>query len=165
MDAANSVAIFAEENQQRYFRYLFLLQFIAAIPFLWFAHATGKVHSQLLLHGRTTAGTVIALVPVHFRSSSGSSSTAYEPVVTFHAGAPSGDDEYRFQEWKATRITPSVGAAVPVLFDPNDPDTAMVDRGYMNYLPWAPCAFIGLFLVVVATKGLFVLLFRRQAAS
>src|SRR5215467_8914679 len=106
---ASQIALLAE-NRNRILRFAFLFQFIAAIPFLWFAYTTGKVHSQLLVRGRTTMGTVVAVVPVDYRSSSGSSSTSYEPVVTFHASAPAADDEYRFQEWKATRIAPSVGS-------------------------------------------------------
>ncbi|GAC1639592.1 MAG: hypothetical protein NVS9B14_20850 [Candidatus Acidiferrum sp.] len=88
------------------------------------------------------------------------SSTSYEPVITFTADAPRAD-EFRFQEWKATKTTPTVGTKVPVLYDPQDPEIAMMDRGYLNYLPWAPCAAIGSFLVLVALKGLLTLLFRR----
>jgi hypothetical protein len=161
MDSANSLAIFVEENRQKYFRYLFLLQFIAAIPFLWLAYTTGKQHAQLLLRGRSASGTVAAIVPVRFRSSSGLSSTAYEPVVTFTAGLPPHADEFRFQEWKSTKIAPTVGAKVPVLYDPSDPEIAMVDRGYLNFLPWAPCAAVGGLLFLVAVKGLVALFFHK----
>jgi hypothetical protein len=159
MDAANFLAIFVEENRQKYFRYLFLLQFVASLLLLWLGYTTGRVHAQLLLHGRTTMGTVVAVVPV--RSSSGSRSTAYEPVVTFHVGAPSQDDEFHFQEWKATRIAPSIGTQVSILYDPEDPDTAIVDRGYLNYLPWAPCAAVGSFLFLLAVKGFIALFFHK----
>jgi|ERR1051325_10315817 hypothetical protein len=161
MDAANSLAIFVEENRQKYFRYLFLLQFVAAIPFLWFSYETGKVHARLSLHGSRTRGTIVAVVPVRYSSSSGMSSTAYEPVVTFTAGPGSHADEFRFQEWKATKVAPAIGTNVSVLYDPEDPDIAMLDRGYLNYLPWAPCAAIGAFLVLVAVKGFVTQLFSR----
>ena len=146
-----------EESRNRILRFACLLQFIAAIPFLWFAYATGKTHSQLLLRGSTTTGTIVGGVPVHFSSGSGLSSTAYESVVTFTAGT----DEFRFQEWKARKLPPAIGAKVPVLYDSADPEIAMVDRGYLNYLPWTPCAVIGVFLLLVAFKGLLRLLFRR----
>lgn len=160
MDFATQVAGLAA-NREKVFRYAFLLQFVAAIPFLWFGYITGKVHARILMHGTTARGTVVAVVPVHFSSKSGSSSTAYEAVVTFAAGSPPHADEYRFQEWKATEVRPIIGSQLPVLYDTEDPDTAMVDRGYLNYLPWAPFAAIGVFLFVVATKGLLTLLFRR----
>ena len=143
-------------NRERIFRYAFILQFIAALPFLLFAYSTGKVHTRLLLRGTATTGTVVASVPVQFASGS-SRRTSYEAVVIFMLG----EDQFRFQEWKATKVAPSLGARVPVIYDPADPDIAMVDRGYLNYLPWAPCAVIGSFLALVAFKGLLSLLFSQ----
>jgi len=143
-------------NRERIFRYAFILQFIAALPFLLFAYSTGKVHTRLLLKGAATTGTVVASVPVQFASGS-SRRTSYEAVVVFLLG----EDQFRFQEWKATKVAPTLGTRVSVIYDPADPDVAMVDRGYLNYLPWAPCAVIGLFLLIVAIKGLLTLIFRR----
>src|SRR5262249_37595364 len=140
------------ENRAKILRFAFIFQFIAAIPFLWFANATGKQHVHLLLKGARATGTVVTSVPVHV-----SNSTSYATVVSFSSGS----DQFRFQEWKSERIAPTVGAKVPVLYAPADPDTAMVDRGYVNYLPWAPCAAIGAFLFLVAIKGLLTPLFRR----
>src|SRR5215831_14587399 len=134
MSALNSQVLWLTENRERIFRYAFLLPFVAAIPFLWFGYVTGNVHARLLLDGKATTGTIVAGVPVHFSSRSGSVSTAYESVVIFTVGT----DEFRFQEWKARKLPPAIGAKVPVLFDPADPEMAMVDRGYLNYLPWAP---------------------------
>lgn len=157
----NSQILSLVDNRDKILRYAFLLQFIAAIPFLWFATITGKQHAHLLVSGTHTTGIIVSVVPVRFSSrSSGttrSSSTSYEPVVSFVAG----NDEFRFQEWKGTAISPRIGTKVTVIFDPSDPDIAMMDRGYLNYLPWAPCAAIGLFLLLVATKGLLKVFFRR----
>lgn len=159
MGMTNSHVLWLIANRERIFRYFFIPQFIAAIPFLWFGYATGKVHTHLLFKGAATTGTVVAVVPVQFssRSSSSLSSTAYESVVSFMAG----NDEFRFQEWKATRFAPNIGTHVPVIYDPTDPDVAMVDRGGRNYLPWVPFSAIGIFLFLVALKGLLTLLFRR----
>ena len=161
MSALNSQVLWLTENREKLFRYAFLLQFVAAIPFLWFGYMTGKVHTRILLHGSTASGTVTAVVPVRRSSSSGMSSTAYEPVVAFTAGSGSRSDEYRFQEWKATSVRPIIGSQLPVLYDSEDPDIAMVDRGYLNYFPWAPLAVIGVFLFVVAFKGLLIVFFCR----
>jgi len=159
MGTTNSQVLWLIENREKIFRYFFIPQFIAAIPFLWFGYATGKVHTHLLFKGAATTGTVVAVVPVKFssRSSSLDSSTSYEAVVSF----TSGNDEFRFQEWKATPIAPSIGTRVPVIYDPADPDVAMVDRGLRNYLPWAPFAAIGALLFLVALKGLLTLLLRK----
>lgn len=138
-------------NREKIVRFAFILQFMAAMPLLYLGYSTGKVHARLLLKGATTTGTIVASVPVQFSSGSSSqgSRTSYEAVVAFTVG----DDQFRFQEWKATRYEPSVGSRVPVLYDPTDPHTAMLDRGYWNFLPWAPCSAVGLFLFLVALKG------------
>ena len=157
MDSVSPLINQLTANREKILRYAFVFQFLAALPFLLFAYSTGKVHTRLLLKGAATTGTVVASVPVQFASVSNPGSsrrTSYEAVVVFLVG----EDQFRFQEWKATRAAPSLGARVPVIYDPADPDIAMVDRGYMNYLPWAPCAAIGGFLALVAFKGLLSLL-------
>ena len=156
MDSVSPLINQLTANREKILRYAFVFQFLAALPFLLFACSTGKVHTRLLLRGAATTGTVVASVPVQFASGS-SRRTSYEAVVVFLVG----EDQFRFQEWKATRAAPTLGARVLVFYDPADPDIAMVDRGYLNYLPWAPCAVIGLFLLIVAIKGLLTLIFRR----
>ena len=160
MDSVSPLINQLTANREKILRYAFVFQFLAALPFLLFAYSTGKVHTRLLLRGAATTGTVVASVPVQFASGSTPASsrrTSYEAVVVFLVG----EDQFRFQEWKATRAAPSLGARVPVIFDPADPDIAMVDRGYLNYLPWAPCAVSGGFLAMVAFKGLLSLLFSQ----
>jgi hypothetical protein len=144
-------------NREKLNRYVFILQFVAALPFLLFSYSTGKVHARILMEGIATTGTIVASVPVQFSlgsNSSLSSRTSYEAVVVFTVG----DRQFRFQEWKATKFEPTVGSRVRVLYDPLDPGSAMLDRGYLNSLPWAPSGAIGLFLFLVALKGLLTLL-------
>jgi len=148
-------------NREKLFRYAFLLQFIAAIPFLWFGYATGKVHAQLLVRGTTTSGTVVAVIPVrqYKTSSTGSlysKKVSYELVVEFSDG----NQTTRFQDWPTTSFAETTGSPVRVIYDPAHPLTAIVDRGYWNYLPWAPFAVIGTFLFAVASKGLSTFRFR-----
>jgi hypothetical protein len=160
MDTAdwNSQILSLVANRDKILRYSFLIQFVAAIPFLWFATVTGKQNARLLLKGSGTTGTVVSVVPVQFNTGSGSSSrTSYEAVVSFSAAG----DQFHFQEWKGTRVAPAVGTRVAVIYDSSDPEIAMVDRGYWNFLPWAPCAAIGSFLLLVSLKGLLILLLRR----
>ena len=146
-------------NRGRLFRFVFLLQMLAAFFFLVFAYTTGKDHLHLLRTGIHAQGTIVAFAPVHFVTHSQNSSTTfphlvYMPVVTFRAG----DRLVRFQEWKGSSSRVAVGTPVPILFDPLDPSIAMMDRGLWNWLPWAPCFAIGFLLLLASLKGLFTFL-------
>jgi hypothetical protein len=148
-------------NRARIFRYYFIPQFLAAALFLSFAYATGKVHARLLFTGVHTQGRIVALKPVRFRSRSNTGtshgSTIYEPTVEFALN----DRVLRFQEWKGSESNAGLGWSVPVIYDASDPSFAMLDRGFSNWLPWAPCFAIGLLVGLAAIKGLLVFLFRR----
>ena len=147
-------------NRAKIFRYYFIPQFLAAALFLSFAYATGKTHARLLVTGTRTQGRIVALKPVRFQSRSNSgtshSTTIYEPTVEFTAN----DRVVRFQEWKGSESNAGLGWAVPVIYDPSDASYAMMDRGWWNWLPWAPCFAGGLIVGLAAIKGLFVFLFR-----
>lgn len=141
---------------------MFIPQFLAAAVFLSFAYGTGHVHAHLLLKGATTHGTIVDFRVVHFRQSSASSlsSTIYEPIVEFTAG----DRLARFQEFKGSESRVGLGWSVPVIYDPADPSFAMIDRGFWNWLPWAPCFLIGLPVAFASLKGFFAFLARRAPA-
>jgi hypothetical protein len=147
-------------NRARILRYYFIPQFLAAAVFLSLAFSTGKTHARLLITGARTQGKIVALRPVRFesRSSSGSirTSTIYEPTVEFTAN----DRVVRLQEWKGSESNSGLGWVVPVIYDPSDASCAMMDRGWWNWLPWAPCFAIGFVLALAAGKGLLVFLFR-----
>jgi len=158
MDSANPLFLQLTANREKILRYAFVLQFIAAIPFLWLANVTGKTQATLLLRSKTAPGTVVAVVPFreHKTSASGalySTRTSYDVIVEFNPG----DEPVRFQDRRGTPFAATVGSPVRVIYDPSHPPTAIMDRGYRNYLPWAPCAAIGLFLSLVALKGLLSL--------
>jgi len=40
-----------------------------------------------------------------------------------------------------------------VLYDPEKPSLAMIDRPVWNWIPWAPTLGVGLFLVFVGIRG------------
>jgi len=162
MGAMNPQTLWLIANREKIFRYAFILQFFAAIPFLWLGYTTGNVQARLLLRSQTTIGTVVAVIPVHqYRTSSTGSfysrRTSYELIVEFNDGSQA----VRFQSWPTTSFAETVGSPVRVIYDPGHPLTAIVDRGYWNFIPWAPCLAIGGFLFLVAAKGLLTLLFRR----
>ena len=144
---------------------MFIPQFLAAAVFLSFAYGTGRVHAHLLFKGSSTHGTIVDFRVVHFRQTSGSvtahGTTIYEPIVEF----PSGDRLVRFQEFKGSESRVGLGWSVPVLYDLADPSFAMVDRGFWNWLPWAPCFLIGLPVAIASFKGFMVFLIRRAPAA
>jgi len=162
MAATNPQVLWLAANREKIFRFAFIFQFIAAVPFLWFGYITGNVQSRLLFRSQTASGRVVALIPVpQYRTSSTgtlySRMTSYELIVEFSDGSQT----IRFRSWPTTSFAKTVGSPVQVIYDPSHPLTAIVDRGYWNLLPWAPSAVIGLFLFLVALKGLAALLFRR----
>lgn len=151
-------------NREKIARYLFLPQFLAAAVFLSFAYGTGHVHVHLLFKSASTRGTIVDFRVVHFRQTSGSvtahGTTIYEPIVEFTAG----DRLVRFQEFKGSESRVGLGWSVPVIYDPTDPSFAMMDRGFWNWLPWAPCFLIGLPVAFASLKGLFAFFTPRAPA-
>ena len=147
-------------NREKMARYMFLPQFLAAAVFLCFAYGTGHVHAHLLFKGSSTRGTIVDFRVVHFRQTSGSA-TIYEPIVEF----PVGDRLVRFQEFKGSESRVGLGWSVPVLYDPADPSFAMMDRGFWNWLPWAPCFLIGLPVAFASLKGFLAFFIRRAPAA
>jgi hypothetical protein len=149
-------------NREKISRYAFIPQALVAFLFLGFAYNTGKVHAHVLLRGARTQGIIVGLKPVRMQSSGSTTfaKTIYEPTVKFRAG----DRLVVFQEWKVQSSAGGLGWPVPVLYDPANPSYAMIDRSYLNWLPWAPCFFIGLILAMSSIKGVFAFLPQREPA-
>jgi hypothetical protein len=59
----------------------------------------------------------------------------------------------RFQDWLASNSRG--GGQVDVLYNQDRPETAMIDRTVMNWIPWAPMLGIGLFLLIAGLFELF----------
>ena len=148
-------------NREKIFRYAFIPQFLAAAVFLSFSYGTGKAHARLLFRSSRTQGTIVSFRSTLISRRSGSSSsywTIYEPLVEFTVS----DRVFRFQEWKGSESRVGLGSSVPVIYDPANPSVAMLDRGFGNWFPWAPCFVIGLILALASIKGFFVFLFQRN---
>lgn len=153
-------------NRGQIFRYFFIPQLLAAVIFLSFSYATGKVHARLLFRSALTQGKIVgskSAVISHRRSGSGDTfySTIYEPLVEYTAN----DRVFRVQEWKGSKSTVALGSSVPVIYDPADPSVAMLDRGLANWIPWAPCFGIGLILAMASLRGFFAFLFQPSPES
>ena len=72
-------------NRERIFRYIFIPQFLAAVVFLTFAYATGKVHARLLFRSAQTQGTIVAFKTAQISHRSGSSN--YYSTITCHSSS------------------------------------------------------------------------------
>jgi len=142
-------------NRKRLVRWMFIPQLLVGLVFLGFSYRTGRTHVRVLLRGAQVQGRIVSLRRVQMSTGSGSrlsdSSIVYLPLVEFTANGRS----VHFEEWKGTRSDSGVGAFVPVLYDPADMSTAMLDRGTWNWLPWAPCLAVGALLFLAALSGLF----------
>jgi len=106
----------------------------------------GNKQYQMELVGVLAEGAVIRLESVNNPSSEGNSTTYY-PVVRF-------EDKQGHTMTFQDRVGASYpmnkqGDIVTVLYDPQYPDKAMIDRGLWNWLPAMGCAGAGLLLLLV----------------
>jgi hypothetical protein len=141
-------------NPQKFFRYLYIPQFLVGLFLLGLAYFMGHDHYHLIREGARTFGTIVGYQQQQFVSSSRnttSTSTGYMPVVEFQAR----DRRAQFKDWLGARVPGSTNVSVVVLYDPANPSLAMIDRPVWNWLPWAPILAVGLFLVLVGINGFF----------
>jgi hypothetical protein len=138
-------------NREKILRYAWILQVFGGLVFLGLSYFMGHAHFHLIREGVRAPGRIVGYKQETFRRSSGSSSTAYMPVVEFHTS----DRFVQFQDWLGTSIAGSKNVFVIVLYDPANPSVAIIDRPLGNWLPWAPIFAVGLFLVLASVKGAF----------
>jgi hypothetical protein len=141
-------------NREKVFRYAWIPQLFAGLVFLGLGYFMGHAHFHLIREGVRAPGRIVSYKQKSFRSSSSTTSsttTSYMPIVEFHTN----DRFIQFQDWLGTNIAGNANVPVIVLYDPANPSVAMIDRPAWNWLPWAPIVAVGLFLVLVATKGFF----------
>lgn len=139
------------DNRAKLLRYAFLLQLPVGLIFMALFYPMGKVHFDLIRKGLRAPGKIVDYKEEYFKSTSGSSSTSFMPIVEFRAG----DRVIRFEDWMGSNSTGGMSGPVTVLYSPADPSVAMIDRPVWNWIPWAPTFVLGLFLVLVAIKGAF----------
>jgi hypothetical protein len=74
--------------------------------------------------------------------------SSFMPMVEFEANY----ERIRFEDWVGRTSRRGTGALTSVLYDSANPSHAMIDRGILNWLPWGPCAALGLLLTLSALK-------------
>ena len=96
-------------------------------------------------------GTIVGYKQEYFPGSFGRSSRssqAFMPIVKFRAGL----QDVQFKDWMGTNNAVK-NIRVTVLYDPEKPSLAMIDRPVWNWIPWAPTLGVGLFLFFVGARG------------
>jgi hypothetical protein len=152
MSSVQQVVAWMLNNKAQVLRFMRVLQLVSGLFLLGLGYFIGHEHFHLIRAGVRTQGVILGYKEQVFQSYNQGrsySSTAFMPIVEFHAG----ERIIRFKDWKGTQSASGRGTPVTVLYDPADPVSAMIDRPVMNWIPWAPIFAVGLFLVLIAANG------------
>jgi hypothetical protein len=86
---------------------------------------------------------------VGFQSSTDSKGhTNYYPMVEFQDGGRT----IKFNDRVGSSIRMPQAESVPVIYDPNEPSNAMIDRGIWNWLPAAALLLFGAILLLISAR-------------
>jgi len=131
-------------------RVQYFAQVAVGLFLLGFGYFIGREHLHLILDGVRTQGTIVAY---HEESMTNGGEARWNtmslPIVAFWNGRES----VRFQDWKDPGAA-VLNVRVPVLFDPNHPATAMIDRPVWNWIPWAPMMAVGALLLASGLRAI-----------
>lgn len=101
----------------------------------------GRTHFELIARGEKARGEVIAVEEEVIKKKG----VVYMPIVKFQVNQKS----YQFRNHKGSSNS-STGYVVDVLYDPEEPEKAMIDEGSGNLLPWGPIFIMGILGLVIA---------------
>lgn len=123
------------------------VQIAVGIFLLAFGYWIGHDHCRLVFWGVKVQGKLVAYQEQHFSHNSAGTSysdTASMPVVEFRAQGQT----IRFRDWVGSNFRTPMGGFVQILYDPQYPNNAMIDRPIMNWIPWAPMMVVGTLLTI-----------------
>ena len=141
----------AQNNKEKMLRYTRIAEAVVGVFLLCLGYFMGKDHFHLIRDGVRAQGMIVGYKQQYFRGSSGrlgEGSEAFMPIVKFQAG----EQDVEFKDWMGTSVAVK-NIRVTVLYDPANPNLAMIDRPVWNWIPWAPTLGVGLFLVFVGIRG------------
>jgi uncharacterized protein DUF3592 len=124
-----------------------IIQIVVGTFLLVFGYWIGHDHCRLVLSGAKAQGKLVAFNGRQFVHNSGGSSysdTASMPIVEFQAQGQT----VRFRDWVGSNFRTPMGGFVQILYDPQHPSNAMIDRPLMNWIPWAPMIAGGTLLLI-----------------
>jgi hypothetical protein len=151
LDGIKGFAAWAENNKEKVLRYTRIAEVAVGLFLLCLGYFIGRDHFHLIRDGMRTSGTIVGYKQEYFAGSDGrpsSGSTAFMPIVKFQAGG----QEVQFKDWMGTNAA-VLNVRVTVLYDPEKPRLAMINRPVWNWIPWAPTFGVGLFLFFVGVRG------------
>ena len=164
VDLASAVNTCADKltlNKAKILRYTHYAQLACGLFLLLFGYSIGKDHFRLVRAGVRAPGVIVEYRPQIFHNTrTNSTTTGFMPVVQFQANGRT----FRFKDWLGANSTAPL-QRVTVLYDPDRPANAMIDRAIMNWIPWGPTMGIGLFLLLVGFAGLTYAARAPQPAS
>lgn len=140
-----------QNNKEKMLRYTRIAEVVAGAFLLCLGYYIGKDHFHLIRDGVRVPGTIVGYKQEYFPGSFGRStrtSQAFMPIVKFQAGLR----DVEFKDWMGTNNAVK-NIRVTVLYDPEKPSLAMIDRPVWNWIPWAPTLGMGLFLFFVGVRG------------
>jgi hypothetical protein len=151
LEGIKGFAGWAQNNKEKMLRYTRIAEVVVGVFLLCLGYYMGKDHFHLIRDGVRVPGTIVGYKQEYFPGSFGRSSTssqAFMPIVKFQAAL----QDVEFKDWMGTNNAVK-NIRVTVLYDPENPSVAMIDRPVWNWIPWAPTLGVGLFLFFVGVRG------------
>lgn len=149
----NQLSAWVNNNKGRVLRYTRVAEVVVGLFFVLFGYYIGKDHYHLIRHGVRTSGMIVGYKQESLPDRGGTRwDTAFMPIVKFQARGR----EVEFKDWMGSGAAVSWKIPVTVLYDPENPSMAMIDRPVWNWIPWAPTFAVGLFLFLAGINGLFI---------
>jgi Protein of unknown function (DUF3592) len=151
LEGIKGFAGWAQNNKEKMLRYTRIMEVVVGVFLLCLGYYIGKDHFHLIRDGVRVPGTIVGYKQEYFPGSFGRSSRssqAFMPIVKFQAGL----QDVEFKDWMGTNNAVK-NIQVTVLYDPEKPSLAMIDRPVWNWIPWAPTLGVGLFLFFVGVRG------------
>jgi hypothetical protein len=151
LEEIKGFAGWAQNNKEKVLRYTRVAEVVTGLFLVCLGYFIGKDHLHLIQDGVRTPGVIVGYKQQYFRGSDGrlsSGTEAFMPIVKFRAE----DREVEFKDWMGTNAA-VLNVRVRVLYDPERPGLAMIDRPVWNWIPWAPTLGMGLFLILVGVRG------------
>jgi hypothetical protein len=148
-DIAKKITQWIRVNGPRISRTIHWVQIATGIFLVGLAYYTGKVQFDLIREGIRTSGQIVRFEYVTNSRGSRPSSSAFYPIVEFKVDGRS----VQFRDRIGSASGGGINDAVTVLFSSESPSVAMIDRPFLNWIPWAPTFIVGSFLLLVGAIG------------
>jgi hypothetical protein len=123
------------------------IQIIVGLFLVIYSSQIGRKNFELIVYGRETVGKIVDFeLNSMSKNNSSKLQSQFLPVVEFQTKV----QLFRFTDYVSTNSSGGINSEVPVLYDSNRPEIAMIKRPVMNWVPWAPMLAMGLVMVLAA---------------